>query len=84
MAINLVEIIGESETLVAAFKTLKNAEILIEPNLGSSYHTISARKEFVILEDFGGNHKQLLHPYGTSMGYWVNSVAPEKDSPSTS
>ncbi len=71
MSRELTDIVGESQTLVEAFKKLDKTEIMIDTTLGSSYNVLSARKEFVILEEANSKARQLLHPYGTRLGYFI-------------
>ncbi len=75
--INLKEIVGNSQTLIDAFNKLKGMEIMQEDHLGSSYITIEARKEFVILEENSLERNQFLHPYGTSVLYYVFNEHPK-------
>ncbi|MEK6893592.1 MAG: hypothetical protein AABX07_05315 [Nanoarchaeota archaeon] len=51
-------------------------EIMVEPELSSSYTPLDVREEFVILEDNRSDRRQFLHPYGTSLGYYVYNENP--------
>ena len=76
--LKLTEILKESHTMQDAFTELKGMEILIRTDLGLSYIPVSAKSEFVILENNGGDREQFLHPYGSNVAYSVYNSNPEK------
>ncbi len=79
MEINLVKLIGEAKTLKEAFWNLQGTELMIGYNFGSSsYKVLETRDEFAILEDLDPSKKQYLHPYGSSIGYYVYSIFEEE------
>jgi hypothetical protein len=78
---NLVDLIGESETLREVFDKLKGLQMLTARKIGGYlYKPILARKEFALLEEIGKNKpgQQYINPYGTTIGYYVYN-SPEKD-----
>ena len=80
--INLVEILAKAETLPEAFSKMKGMEIMENSDLKSSYVPVSVRREFVILEENDGDKRQFLHPYGTSVLYFVHNEHPKRDASS--
>jgi hypothetical protein len=66
--INIIERIGESQSLADAFNSLRGLEFLTL-NMGSSYQPLEGRRDFVIVTDVGEKDSQLLHPYGTKVVY---------------
>ena len=44
----------------------------------SSYREIELRETFAILEDVAKSNTQYLHPYGTSVAYYVDRDEEEK------
>lgn len=71
---NLLQMLGDAQTLQEAFERLceaKGVELMVQERLELSYKVLSARREFVILEDQGGDKEQFLHKPGTTMGYYI-------------
>ena len=52
-------------------------EVMQNDILESSYIPKEVRRQFVILEDNGGDRRQFLHPYGTSVLYYVYNQNPD-------
>jgi len=65
---NLIERIGEVQTLADAFDALKGLEFTTQ-KAGSCYQVLVGRREFVIVVDLGSKGSQLLHPYGRDIFY---------------
>lgn len=55
--VSLIRIIKDAQTLAQAFDKLRDMEIMVETELGSSYIPLDVREEFVILEDNGGDRR---------------------------
>jgi len=72
----LITLIKNAQTMQEAFNNLRGMEIM-QGDMGSSYVPVEARKEFVILEDNGGDRTQFLHPYGSLVTYEVRGRVPD-------
>ncbi len=78
--VDLVELLKPSQTLVEAFDKLKEKEIYVIRDMREGYSIVGVRQEFVILQEHRNREKkQVLHPYGSPIGYWIVDKPKKED-----